>query len=76
MYITIEKTAEYLGMPVEQVTRYVLEGRIRAVHDGEQFLINKNQFELYFKQLEIAKQQMADWLSEPLPPDRDINDED
>ena len=76
MYITINKTAEYLGMPVEQVTRYVLEGRIRAVHDGEQFLINKNQFELYFKQLEIAKQQMADWLSEPLPPDRDIKDED
>ena len=76
MYITIEKTAEYLGMPVGQVTRYVLEGRIRAVHDGEQFLINKNQFELYFKQLEIAKQQMADWLSEPLPPDRDIKDED
>lgn len=76
MYITIQETAEYLGMPVEQVAQYVRENRIRAVHDGEQFMINKNQFELYFKQLEIAKQQMADWLNEPLPPDRDIKDED
>lgn len=76
MYITIEETAEYLGMPIEQVTKYVLESRIRAVHDGEQFLINKNQFELYFKQLEIAKQQIAEWLSEPIPPHRDIKDED
>lgn len=76
MYITITETAEYLGMHGDQVTKYVLEGRIRAVHDGEQFMINRNQFELYFKQLEIAKQQIADWLNEPLPPDRDIKDED
>lgn len=76
MYITITGTAEYLGMPVEQVTKYVLEGRIRAVHDGIQFMINKDQFNLYFEQLEIAKQLIADWLHEPLPPDRDINDED
>lgn len=74
MYITIEETAEYLGMPIEQVTKYVLEGRIRAAHDGKYFMINKSQFELYFKQLEIAKQLMAEWLNEPLPPDRDIKD--
>ena len=59
MYITIPKAAEHLGMPVEQVTKYVLEGRIRAVHDGEQFMINQDQFELYFEQLEIAKQQLS-----------------
>lgn len=76
MYITIQETAKYLGMPIEQVTQYIRENRIRAVHDGEQFMINQDQFELYFKQLEIVKQQMADWLNEPLPPDRDIKDED
>ena len=42
MYITIQETAEHLGMPIEQVQKYVLEGRIRSVHDGEQFLINKD----------------------------------
>ena len=76
MYITIPQAAEYLGMPVGQVQKYVVEGRIRAVHDGEQFLINDAQFALYFEQLEVVKQQISDWHSEPLPPDRDIKDED
>ena len=76
MYMTIEETAEYLGMPVEQVRRYVWEGRIRSVHDGEQFLINQNQFADYFTQLETVKKQIEEYLNEPLPPDRDIKDED
>lgn len=76
MYRTIEETAEYLGMPVEQVEKYVLDGRIRAVHDGEQFLVNQAQFSLYFEQLETAKQLIEDYWSEPLPPDLDIKDED
>jgi excisionase family DNA binding protein len=76
MYITIGETAEQLGMPIEQVEKYVLEGRIRAIHDGEQFLINQDQFGLYFEQLQKLKQQIDDWKNEPLPPDLDINDED
>ncbi|HEX5563495.1 MAG TPA: excisionase family DNA-binding protein [Sporosarcina sp.] len=76
MYMTIEETAEYLGMPIEQVRKYVWEGRIRSVHDGEQFLINQDQFSNYFNQLERLKKQIEDYLNEPLPPDRDIKDED
>lgn len=76
MYMTIEETSEYLGMPVEQVRRYVWEGRIRSVHDGEQFLVNQNQFSDYFTQLETVKKQIDEYLNEPLPPDRDIKDED
>ena len=76
MYMTIEETAEYLGMPVEQVRNYVWEGRIRSVHDGEQFLINQNQFSDYFNQLETLKKQIEEYLNEPLPPDRYIKDED
>lgn len=76
MYMTIEQTAEYIGMPVEQVRQYVLTGRIRAVHDGEQFLVNQDQFTLYFSQLETAKRLIEDYWNEPLPPDRDIKDED
>ncbi|HEY4565909.1 MAG TPA: excisionase family DNA-binding protein [Savagea sp.] len=76
MYLTIEETAEYLNMPISQVTRYVLNGNIRSVHDGNEFLINSAQFELYFKQLEQMKQMMNEYWSEPLPPDRDIKDED
>jgi excisionase family DNA binding protein len=76
MYITIQEAAEHLGMPTEQVWNYVLEGRIRSVHDGEQFLINQNQFGLYFEQLETLKRQIDEWRNEPIPPDRDIKDED
>lgn len=76
MYITIDEAAEYLGMPVEQVRKYVLEGRIRSVHDGEQYLVNQDQFTLYFEQLERLKQQIEEWKNEPIPPDRDIKDED
>jgi len=76
MYITIQDTAEHLGMPVEQVEKYVREGRIRSVHDGEQFLINKDQFGHYLEQLEMLKHQIDEWRNEPIPPDRDIKDED
>lgn len=76
MYLTISEAAEQLSMPIEQVQKYVLEGRIRAVHDGEQFLINQDQFGLYFEQLETLKKQIEEYRNEPLPPDRDIKDED
>jgi len=76
MYISIQEAAEYLSMPVEQIQKYVREGRIRSVHDGEQFLLNKNQFGLYLEQLEIVKHQIDEWRNEPIPPDRDIKDED
>lgn len=76
MYMTIEETADYLGMPVRQVQKYVLEGRIKGIHDGEQYLVNQSQFELYFKQLETVKRQIEDYLNEQIPPDRDIKDED
>lgn len=76
MYMTIEETADYLGMPVSQVQKYVLEGRIRGIHNGNEFLVNQAQFALYFKQLETVKRQIAEYLSEQIPPDRDIKDED
>ncbi|CEG21810.1 hypothetical protein BN1080_00728 [Planococcus massiliensis] len=76
MYMTVPETAAFLSMPEEQVNRYVLEGRIRAVHDGEQYLINTSQFETHFQQLELAKAELAEWRATPIPDDVDIKDED
>lgn len=76
MYMTVSETASYLSMPEEQINRYVLEGRIRAVHDGEQYLINTSQFETHFQQLELAKQELEEWRNTPIPDDIDIKDED
>lgn len=76
MYRTIEETAGYLQMPEEQVRRYVLEKRIKAVHDGDQFLINDEQFNRHFEQLEQVKALIDEWRNTPIPEDLDIKDED
>lgn len=76
MYMTVQETAAFLSMPEEQVNRYVLEGRIRAVHDGEQYMINTSQFETHFQQLEQAKEALEEWRATPIPDDIDIKDED
>ncbi|QMT17021.1 excisionase family DNA-binding protein [Planococcus maritimus] len=76
MYMTVPETAVFLSMPEEQVNRYVLEGRIRAVHDGEQYLINTSQFESHFHQLEVAKLELEEWRVTPIPDDVDVKDED
>ncbi|MCM3315076.1 DNA-binding protein [Rummeliibacillus stabekisii] len=76
MYKSVADTAQDLSMPEHQVMRYVLEGRIRAVHDGQQFLVNSDQFERYFKQLERIKEEIEIWKNTPIPEDIDIKDED
>ncbi|HSJ38171.1 MAG TPA: helix-turn-helix domain-containing protein [Planococcus sp. (in: firmicutes)] len=76
MYMTVTETATHLSMPPEQVSRYILEGRIKAVHDGEQYMINTSQFDTHFQQLELAKQELEEWKATPIPDDVDIKDED
>ncbi len=76
MYKSVADTAQDLSMPEHQVMRYVLEGKIRAVHDGQQFLVNSDQFERYFEQLERIKEEIEIWKNTPIPEDIDIKDED
>lgn len=76
MYMTVEEVAAYLSMPVEQVRRYIAEKKIRAVFDGEQYLVNSSQFETHFEQLEEVKQLIEEWRNTPIPEDIDVKDED
>lgn len=76
MYKTVAETAKDISMPEYQVMRYVLEGRIRSVHDGEQFLISSDQFDHYFEQLQQIKEEIEIWKNTPIPEDIDIKDED
>ena len=55
MYLTVKETAEYLSLPESQIESLILQNRIRTVHDGEQYLIYKDQFNMYFEQLEKYK---------------------
>nr|WP_263323300.1 excisionase family DNA-binding protein [Neobacillus sp. Marseille-Q6967] len=76
MYLSIKETAEYLSMPEEAVESLIKQKKIRAVHDGEQYLINKDQFSTHLKQIEKYKELIQEILNEPIPEDIDIKDED
>ena len=76
MYLTIEETAVYLSMPIHQVRDYVLEGRIKAVHDGDQFLINQAQLERHLDQVEEMKRKIDECRNKPILEEIDVKDED
>lgn len=76
MYKTIEEIAKDISMSKEQVLRYIYEGKIKAVHDGEQYLVNSQQFDLYMEQLEKLKEEIEIWRNTPIPEDPDVKDED
>ncbi|MYL34911.1 excisionase family DNA-binding protein [Pontibacillus yanchengensis] len=76
MYLTIQETAEYLELPEAYIEKLVQQNRIRSLHDGEQFLINKEQFNTHFEQMEKYREYVQQILNEPLPEDMDVKDED
>lgn len=76
MYLTVKETAEYLTMPESVITELILTKRIRAIHDGEQYLVNQDQFQTHLKQVERYRELMEEILNEPIPEDLDVKDED
>lgn len=76
LYLTIQETAEYLSLPVSYIEKLIQQKRIRAVHDGEQFLINQEQFNTHLEQMEKMKKIIEEYLNEPIPEDLDVKDED
>ena len=76
MYLTIEETAEYLDLPEQYIKNLIIQKRIRAVYDGEQYLINKEQFNRHLEQVEKYKKMLEEEMNEPLPEDWDVKDED
>ncbi|WP_099157659.1 excisionase family DNA-binding protein [Virgibacillus ndiopensis] len=76
MYLTIKETAEYLSVNESKIKALILQSRIRTVHDGEQYLINKEQFTTHFDQVEKYRKMIEEYLSEPIPEDIDVKDED
>ncbi|MBH0231285.1 excisionase family DNA-binding protein [Halobacillus yeomjeoni] len=76
MYLTIKETAEFLELPEEYIETLVHHNKIKTVYDGEQILINKNQFQSHLEQMEKYRAMIQDYLSEPIPEDPDVKDED
>ncbi|ASF38277.1 hypothetical protein CEH05_03775 [Halobacillus halophilus] len=76
MYLTLTETAEFLDLPEEYVLKMIRVNKIRAVYDGEQYLVNKNQFSTHVEQMEKYREMIQDYLNEPIPEDPDVKDED
>ncbi|MDN3017496.1 excisionase family DNA-binding protein [Paenibacillus sp. BSR1-1] len=76
MYLTIKETAEYLSIPEQTVKSLIQQKKIRALFDGSEYLIYKEQFSTHLKQMEKYKQLVEEILSEPIPEDLDVKDED
>ncbi|WP_026679009.1 excisionase family DNA-binding protein [Fictibacillus gelatini] len=76
MYLSIKETAEYLSLPESYIENLILQKRIRAIHDGTQYLINKEQFNTHLEQMEKYKKMVEEYMNEPIPEDWDAKDED
>lgn len=76
MYLTIKETAEYLELPESYIESLIQQKRIRAVFDGESYLIYKEQFNTHLDQMTKYKKLMEEILNEPIPEDIDVRDED
>ncbi|WP_114353598.1 excisionase family DNA-binding protein [Saliterribacillus persicus] len=76
MYLSMKETANYLEMDQSIIRKLVLEQKIRAIYDGEDYLINKDQFNDHLKQIELYKERIREYLQEPIPEDIDVKDED
>lgn len=76
MYLTIEQTAEYLHLSIDDIHRLIRERQIRYVVVDEELLIYREQFALFLRAREDYWRKVAEELAQPLPEDPDIKDED
>lgn len=76
IYLNLNEAAEYLSISEEKLKRLIVQGRVRAIHDGNQYLLNKEQFNTHLSQMEKYKELAEEYYNEPIPEDRDIKDED
>lgn len=76
MYLTTKETADYLEVPEDYLIDLIRQKKIRAVYDGEQYLINRQQFQTHIEQMEKYREMVQEYLNEPIPEDPDVKDED
>ncbi|QAS52016.1 excisionase family DNA-binding protein [Halobacillus litoralis] len=76
MYLTVKETAAYLELPEDYILHIIRHNKIKTLHDGDRYLINKNQFDNHLDQMEKYRMMIQEYLSEPIPEDPDVKDED
>jgi excisionase family DNA binding protein len=76
MYVTISELASYLELPEAYLLHQIKSGHIKAIFDGENHLVNRENFLWHKDQLDLKRKQLAQEAEEPLPEDWDAKDED
>ncbi|WP_370646713.1 excisionase family DNA-binding protein [Brevibacillus sp. AF8] len=75
-YLTVEETAAYLELPETFIMEKIKQGRIRAVHDGNEYIINKEQFNHHLEEIRKLREFEDVARHEPIPESYDVKDED
>lgn len=76
MYMTIHELSEYLGIPETEILKLIQSGKIRAVYDGEQYVVNIDQLNIHLKQLEYLRDELYDYMYEPVPDDAYLREDE
>ncbi|WP_312114947.1 excisionase family DNA-binding protein [Brevibacillus reuszeri] len=75
-YLTVAETAAYLELPETFILEKISQGRIRAVHDGNEYLINKDQFKHHMEEMRKLREYEEAARHETIPESYDVKDED
>jgi excisionase family DNA binding protein len=75
-YLSVAETAVYLELPESFILEKIREGRIRAVYDGQEYLINKDQFQHHLDEVKKLREWEDIQRHEPIPESYDVKDED
>lgn len=75
-YLTVSETAVYLELPESFILEKIRQGIIRAVHDGNEYLINKDQFAHHIDEMRKLREWEEASRHEPIPESYDVKDED
>lgn len=76
MYLTVEETAEYLGVSVSEIYRLIREKQVRFLTIDDEIMLYQEQFNLFIKERERQLLAYQEYLNTPIPEDKDIKDED
>lgn len=76
MYLSIESTAEHVGISIDYLMYCIRQGDIRVHEVDGETMINTDQFDFFIKQREKHLREYQEYLLEPIPEDVDIKDED
>lgn len=76
LYVSLKEIAEYLHLSPDYVLQQIKIGNIKAVQDGNSYLVNKQQFVESKENIEKEILRWKEEQMEEIPEDLDVKDED